>query len=118
MPVQEDKHIHPWVAKRAQEKQDLQSTSISTTSAKQYDVPWNKYPSVLYTMAAIRHSLVANSLFIEDNVEGSGGLDLISRLRRITEGVLRTTGGRWMLSTLIHSHHINLLCVAIRAIAT
>jgi len=77
--------------------------------------PLNKYPSVLYTLVAIRHSLAANSLFIEDNVKGFRG---ISRLRRITEGVLRTTGGRSILSTLNHSHQINHLCVAIRAIAT
>src|SRR5271155_1562827 len=49
--------------------------------------PLNKYPSVLYTLVVVRHSLAANSLFIEDNVKGFGGLEPISRLRRITEGV-------------------------------
>jgi hypothetical protein len=68
----------------------------------------NKHPSVLYTLVVIRHSLAANSLFIEDNVKGFRALDLISRLRRITEGA---TGGRWILSTLIHSHQINRLRV-------
>lgn len=39
MPVQEDKHTHPLVATQAPEKEDLQSTSISTTSMTTYNVP-------------------------------------------------------------------------------